>query len=54
MKIVPVTGKPPATQAAVDRFLAAPRLMRLGVTAPMAQGDQLAARCVGRWCDRKT
>jgi Pyridoxamine 5'-phosphate oxidase len=34
MKIVPVTGKLPATRAAVDRFLAAPRLMRLGVTEP--------------------
>jgi hypothetical protein len=34
MKIVPVIGKLPATQAAVDRFLAAPRLMRLGVTEP--------------------
>jgi hypothetical protein len=32
MKIVPVTGKLPATPAAVDCFLAAPRLMRLGVT----------------------
>ena len=37
MKIVaaytlPQTG--PATRAAVDRFLAAPRLMRLGVTEP--------------------
>jgi hypothetical protein len=34
MKIVPVTGKLPATRAAVDYFLAAPRLMRLGVTEP--------------------
>src|SRR5262249_52677132 len=34
MKIVPVTGALPATRAAVDRFLAAPRLMRLGVTEP--------------------
>jgi hypothetical protein len=34
MKIVPVTGKLPATRAAIDRFLAAPRLMRLGVTEP--------------------
>ena len=34
MKLVPVTGALPATQAAVDRFLAAPRLMRLGVTEP--------------------
>ena len=34
MKIVPVTGKLPATRAAVDHFLAAPRLMRLGVTEP--------------------
>jgi len=34
MKIVSVTGKLPATRAAVDRFLAAPRLMRLGVTEP--------------------
>ena len=34
MKIVPVTGKAPATRAAVDAFLAAPRLMRLGVTEP--------------------
>src|SRR4029450_13637737 len=34
MKIVPVTGKLPATRAPVDRFLAAPRLMRLGVTEP--------------------
>ena len=37
MKIIaaytlPQTG--PATRAAVDRFLAAPRLMRLGVTEP--------------------
>jgi hypothetical protein len=34
MKIVPVMGKLPATRAAVDRLLAAPRLMRLGVTEP--------------------
>jgi hypothetical protein len=34
MKIVPVTGKRPATRAAIDHFLAAPRLMRLGVTEP--------------------
>jgi hypothetical protein len=34
MKIVPVTGTRPATRAAIDRFLAAPRLMRLGVTEP--------------------
>src|SRR5262249_34438985 len=34
MKIVPVTGTLPATRAAVDRFLAAARLMRLGVTEP--------------------
>ena len=34
MKIVPVTGQLPATRATVDRFLAAPRLMRLGVTEP--------------------
>jgi nitroimidazol reductase NimA-like FMN-containing flavoprotein (pyridoxamine 5'-phosphate oxidase superfamily) len=34
MEIVPVTGKLPATRAAVDYFLAAPRLMRLGVTEP--------------------
>jgi hypothetical protein len=34
MKIVPVTGKLPATRAAIDHFLAAPRLMRLGVTEP--------------------
>jgi len=34
VKIVPVTGKLPATRTAVDRFLAAPRLMRLGVTEP--------------------
>ena len=34
MKIVPVTGELPATRAAVDCFLAAPRLMRLGVTEP--------------------
>ena len=34
MKIVPVTGKLPAPRAAIDRFLAAPRLMRLGVTEP--------------------
>lgn len=32
MKIVPVIGKTPATRAAIDHFLAAPRLMRLGVT----------------------
>ena len=34
MKIVPVTGTLPATRAAVDRFLATARLMRLGVTEP--------------------
>ena len=34
MKIVPLTGQLPATRATVDRFLAAPRLMRLGVTEP--------------------
>jgi hypothetical protein len=34
VKIVPVTGKLPATRATVNRFLAAPRLMRLGVTEP--------------------
>src|SRR2546422_2032178 len=34
MKIVPITGKLPATRAAIDHFLAAPRLMRLGVTEP--------------------
>ena len=34
MKIVPVTGALPATRAAVDRFLATARLMRLGVTEP--------------------
>ena len=34
MKIVPVLDNPPATRAAIDHFLAAPRLMRLGVTEP--------------------
>lgn len=34
MKIVPVTGTLPATREAIDAFLAAPRLMRLGVTEP--------------------
>lgn len=34
MKIVPVIGQSPATRAAIDHFLAAPRLMRLGVTEP--------------------
>ncbi len=34
MKIVPVTGTLPATRVAIDHFLAAPRLMRLGVTEP--------------------
>src|SRR5215831_5786603 len=37
MRIVPAYTIPqtgPATRAAVDRFLAAPRLMRLGVTEP--------------------
>jgi hypothetical protein len=34
VKIVPVTGTTPATRPAIDRFLAAPRLMRLGVTEP--------------------
>ena len=34
MKIIPVMGKVPATRAAIDHFLAAPRLMRLGVTEP--------------------
>ena len=32
MKIVPMIGNTPATRAAIDQFLAAPRLMRLGVT----------------------
>jgi len=34
LKIVPVTDTPPATRVTVDRFLAAPRLMRVGVTEP--------------------
>ena len=34
MKIVPVTGTLPATRVAIDHFLAAPRLMRQGVTEP--------------------
>ena len=34
MKIVPVFDNPPAPRAAIDHFLAAPRLMRLGVTEP--------------------
>ncbi len=34
MKIVPVFNNPPAPRAAIDHFLAAPRLMRLGVTEP--------------------
>ena len=39
MKIAPAYAIPqtgPATRAAVDRFLAASRLMRLGVTEPDA------------------
>ena len=34
MKIIPATDTLPATRATVDHFLAAPRLMRLGVTEP--------------------
>jgi hypothetical protein len=34
VKIVGVTGYPPAARATIDAFLAAPRLMRLGVTEP--------------------
>ena len=32
MRIIPAMGEPPATRADVDYFLAAPRIMRLGVT----------------------
>ena len=34
MRIIPAMDEPPATRAAVDGFLAAPRLMYLGVTEP--------------------
>ena len=34
MKIVPLMGQSPATRSVIDHFLAAPRLMRLGVTEP--------------------
>jgi Pyridoxamine 5'-phosphate oxidase len=34
VRIIPAMGEPPATRAAVDRFLAAPRLLHLGVTEP--------------------
>ena len=34
MRIIPAMGEPPATRAAVEGFLAAPRLMYLGVTEP--------------------
>lgn len=34
VKIVPVMGNTPASRTAVDQFLSAPRLMRLGVTEP--------------------
>ena len=34
MRIIGVTGYRPASRAAIDVFLAAPRVMRLGVTEP--------------------
>ena len=34
MKIIGAPGYHPATRAAIDSFLAAPRIMRLGVTEP--------------------
>jgi hypothetical protein len=34
MRIIPAMGEPPATRAAVEGFLAAPRLMHLGITEP--------------------
>jgi hypothetical protein len=34
MRIIPAMGEPSATRAAVEGFLAAPRLMHLGVTEP--------------------
>jgi hypothetical protein len=34
VRIIPAMGEPPATQVMVEHFLAAPRLMHLGVTEP--------------------
>ena len=34
MNIIGVTGYPPASREAINAFLAAPRIMRLGVTEP--------------------
>jgi nitroimidazol reductase NimA-like FMN-containing flavoprotein (pyridoxamine 5'-phosphate oxidase superfamily) len=34
MRMIPAMGEPPATRAAIEGFLAAPRLMHLGVTEP--------------------
>jgi Pyridoxamine 5'-phosphate oxidase len=34
MRIIAAMGEPPATRAAVEQFLAAPRLLYLGVTEP--------------------
>jgi hypothetical protein len=34
MHIIPAMGEPPATREAVEQFLAAPRLLHLGVTEP--------------------
>jgi hypothetical protein len=34
MRMIPAMDEPPATRAAVEGFLAAPRLMHLGVTEP--------------------
>ena len=34
MRIIPAMDEPPATRAAVEGFLVAPRLMHLGVTEP--------------------
>lgn len=49
VRIIPAMGEPPAARATVEHFLAAPRLMHLGVTEP--DGTPLVHPVWYTWAD---
>lgn len=51
VRIIPAMGEPPASRAAVQQFLAAPRLMHLGVTEP--DGTPLVHPVWYTWADEQ-
>lgn len=51
VRIIPAMGEPPATRATVEHFLAAPRLLHLGVTEP--DGTPLVHPVWYTWADEQ-